>query len=128
MKKMILKEKYPIYTFEIFKNEIKYNTIDDIIGFLKSKIEAHPIGAFIAVFDHMAHSKAFNGKTQEGMINAKNIIFCLGKDIPSSKMMSVKPRVIGISEFEDKFEFGMLEVPNEANHETIECWIKEIAK
>jgi hypothetical protein len=128
MKKMLFKEKYPIYTLEIFKNEIKHKNIDDVIGFLKSKIGAHPVGVFIAIFDHMAHSKAFNGETVEGMINARNIIFCIGKNIPSSKVMSLKPRSIGISEFEDKFEFGMLEVPNEENQATIESWIKELAK
>ena len=127
MKKMLLKDKYPVYTLEVLKDEIKHKDIDTIIKFLKAKIEENPVAVFIAEFDQLAHSRTHNGSVQEGMINAKNIVFCLGKDIPSSKIMSVKPRAIGISEFEDHFEIGMLEVPNEEAHVTLENWIKDIA-
>lgn len=126
MKSILLKEKYPIYTLEIFKNEIKYKDINSIIKFLKNKIEENPVATFIAEFDQLAHSRANNGTAQEGMINAKNIIFCLGIDIPSSKVMAVKPRAIGISEFEEHFELGILEVPNEEGHITLQNWIKDI--
>ncbi len=125
---MLFKEKYPVCTLEVLKSEIKYQHIDEIIAFLRTKIEENPVAVFIAIFDQLDHCRKNNGTALEGLINAKNLIFCLGKDIPSSKLMSVKPRAIGISEFEDKFELGILEVPNEEAHVTLQSWIMEIKK
>jgi len=128
MKRMLFKEKYPVCTLEVLKSEIKYEHIDEIITFLRTKIEENPVAVFIAIFDQLAHCKKNNGTAEEGLIGAKNLVFCLGKDIPSSKIMAVKPRSIGISEFEDKFELGILETPNAEAHVTLQSWIKEIKK
>lgn len=128
MKQILFKEKYPIYTIEIAKDETTMNSVDAIIEFLKNKIDNHSIAKFIAIFDHMSHTKSFEDSViVDGLIDAKNIIFCFGKEIPTSKILAVRPRSIGICEFKNHFEINLLEVPNENLHILTESWIKEIA-
>ena len=59
--------------------------------------------------------------------DAKNLIFCFGKQLPSSKMLAVRPRSIGVSELQNSFSIDMLQVPNEELHKLTESWIKSIA-
>ncbi|MCK9336477.1 MAG: hypothetical protein M0P43_01470 [Arcobacteraceae bacterium] len=128
MKQMLFKEKYPVFTLEISKSETKYQNIDEIFVFLKQKIDAHPVATFIAEFDHMSHTKSFNDSViADGIIDAKNLVFCFGKEIPTSKILAVRPRSIGICEFKDHFDISILEVPNEGLHTILENWIKEVA-
>ncbi len=128
MKQMLFKEKYPVFTLEISKSETKYQNIDEIFVFLKQKIDAHPVATFIAIFDHMSHTKSFEDSIiADGIIDAKNLVFCFGKEIPTSKILAVRPRSIGICEFKDHFDISILEVPNESLHTLLENWIKEVA-
>ena len=125
---MLLKEKYPIYSIEITKDATIMDSADAIVEFLKDKIDNHPIAKFIAVFDHYTHTKSFeDGVVVDGLIDAKNLIFCFGKEIPTCKILAVRPRSIGVCEFENHFELSLLEVPNENLHTLTESWIKEIA-
>ena len=125
MKQMLLKEKYPIYSIEIAKDETTMDSADAIVEFLKDKIDNHPIAKFIAIFDHYTHTKSFeDGVIVDGLIDAKNLIFCFGKEIPTSKILAVRPRSIGVCEFENHFELSLLEVPNENLHKITEDWIK----
>jgi hypothetical protein len=57
------------------------------------------------------------------MIDAKNIIFCFGKEIPNPKILAVRPRSIGVCEFADKFEINFLEAPKEGLQKELEEWI-----
>lgn len=128
MKQIMFKEKYPVFTLEIMKNETKYKNIDQIIEFLKEKINNHPVAVYIAEFDHMSHTKSLKEHAvQEGMLDAKNLVFCFGKEIPTPKILAVRPRSIGVAEYEDRFDISILEVPNENLHELLEDWIKEVA-
>jgi hypothetical protein len=47
MKKIILMEKYPVYTKEILKTETKIKNVDEFIEVLKQKIEEDEIATFI---------------------------------------------------------------------------------
>ncbi|MGM0533420.1 MAG: DUF6858 family protein [Campylobacterota bacterium] len=129
MKQVTFKEKYPVYELIVNKNESRFNSIDAFFAFFKEKIEAHPIAEYIAEFDHYAHTKSLpDNAVAEGMIDAKNLIFCFGKEIPTSRILAVRPRSIGIAEFEDRFEISILEVPNQNLHSLLEDWIKEVVK
>jgi hypothetical protein len=68
-----------------------------------------------------------DGVIAEDIKDAKNLIFCFGKQLPSSKILAVRPRSIGVCESEDSFVVDFLEVPNEQLHETTIKWIKSIA-
>ena len=128
MTKTTFMDKYPVFSLNIKKTETTFENVDAIVTHFKNLIEAHPVATFIALFDHYAHTSSM----QEGTIapeikDAKNVIFCFGKQLPTSKMLAVRPRSIGICEFEDSFEINFLEVPNEQLHEVTEKWAKSVA-
>ena len=62
MKKTQFMDKYPVYSLELKKSNIKQTNIVEIIEYFKAKIQAHPIAKFIAVFDHYSHTKELNGE------------------------------------------------------------------
>jgi len=127
MTKTILMEKYPVFSLHINKNETSFKNIDEVVAHFTQLIENHPIAKFIALFDHYEHTSSM----QDGVISpeikdAKNVIFCFGKQLPNAKMLAVRPRSIGICEFEDAFEINFLEVPNEQLHTVTEEWAKSV--
>jgi len=125
MEKIILMEKYPIYTKEILKTETKFKNVDEFVEALKKEIKADPVATYIWVFDHFEHTKELWGEIIDGMIAGKIILFCFGQNIPNPQAMAVRPRNIAIAEFEDKFVVSFLEAPVEkANTKKIN-WILE---
>jgi hypothetical protein len=127
MKKTILMEKYPIVELEIAKDEIKYKTVDEIIEQLQSKIEAHPVVAYIGTFDHYAHTKSLSdGAINTDIVAAKNIIFCFGKELPKPQVMSIRPRSIGVADMGNSFVISFMEAPNPVAQETMMNWTKEL--
>jgi len=128
MKKTILMDKYPIFSLEINKNETTYTSVDEIIEHLKSLVDAHPIAKYIAIFDHYGHTSSMeDGVINEEIKDAKNLIFCFGKQLPTTKILAVRPRSIGICELENSFVIDFLEVPNEQLHQVTETWTKSVA-
>ena len=126
MKKTIFMDKYPVYSLELLKTEVEVKNVSEIIEYFKSKIEAHPIAKFIAVFDHYTHTKSLDGPMLEGLQDAQNIIFCFGPAIPSTKILAARPRSIGVCELEDRFVIDFLEAPKEQLHDLMESWAKAL--
>ena len=127
MKQSLLMDKYPIYTLDIDKTETTYTTVDEIIAYIEAKVEAHPFAVKIAIFDHYAHTTGIEEHViDENIKAAKNFVFCFGKMLPKAAMMAVRPRSIGVCEFENSFEISFLEVPNEKLHEVTEGWAKAL--
>lgn len=62
----------------------------------------------------------------EGLKDVQNIVFCFGSAIPSTKMVAVRPRSIGICEFEDRFVIEFMEAPKEALHAVMQAWAKAL--
>ena len=128
MTKTILMDKYPIFSLNITKNETTYTCVEEIVKHFEALIEKHPVAKFIATFDHYEHTMSIEDHVITPEIKAaKNVIFCFGKQLPTSKMLAVRPRSIGICEFEDSFEISFLEVPNEQLHLVTEEWAKSVA-
>ena len=127
MTKTNLLEKYPVYSLEISKNDTSFTNVDEIITFLQAKIEAHPIATYIAIFDHYAHTLSLEDHMIDDEIkNAKNLIFCFGKQLPNTKILAVRPRSIGVSETETEFHLALMEAPNEQLTLVMQDWVKEI--
>ena len=124
MKKTILMEKYPVYSLELLKSEVEVKNVPEIIEYFKAKIQAHPIAKFIAIFDHYTHTKGLDGDMMTGLIDAQNVVFCFGPMIPNTQILAVRPRSIGICEFEDKFTIDFLEAPKEQLSQLMETWAK----
>jgi hypothetical protein len=128
MKQTLLQEKYPVYTLEISKSETKHKNCDEIIAFLKSRVDEHKIACYIAEFDHYAHTTALEeGEIAEGIIAAKNIVFCFGIKLPKAEMMAVRPRSIGVVEYDDRFVVSFLEAPMPMANQAMESWAKALA-
>jgi len=129
MKQSIFKDRYPVWTLELDKNEIDAKNIDAVVEHFTSKIEAHPIATLIAVFNHMDHTKSLEGaQINPDIIDIKNVIFCFGKEIPNTKVAAVRPRSIAVCELADKFLIEFLEAPNETMHSIMEDWAKALKK
>lgn len=122
MKKTVFMDKYPIYSLELQKSEMKLTSAKDVATYFREKIENHPIAKFIALFDHYSHTKELNGQIMDGLIDAQNIVFCFGQAIPNTKMLALRPRSIGICEFEDKIIIDFLEAPKEEIHQLMQEW------
>ena len=127
MKQKIFKDKYSIFEIEYKKSELKYKSVDEIISTLQEKIDAHPVIAFIAIFDQYAHTSSLEmGEVSEKIKAGKNIIFCFGKELPTPEVLAVRPRSIGVCELEDSYVINYLEAPNEAANDTMENFIKSL--
>ena len=129
MKKMHFKDKYLIYTTKIFKDETDLKSVEEIINYLKDKINTHKIATLIAVFDHYSHTNSLiESNIADDIKDAKNIIFCFGKEIPSPIVLGVRPRSIGVVDLGDSFVISFMEAPNPVANETMSEWILGIKK
>jgi len=126
MKKSILMDKYPVYTLELSKNEIKQKNVDEIVEYFQNKIENHPIAKMIAVFDHYAHTSSIDGEINPDIKAAKNVIFCFGKAMPNTKILAARPRSIAIADVKDKFIIEFMEAPIEEIQKIMETWAKDL--
>lgn len=125
MKQSLFHEKYPIYTLEIGKEEFAYGSTDAIADYFKAQIERHPAAAFIAVFDHHAHTSALpDGEIAPAIRAAKNVVFCFGIKLPNPEVLAVRPRSIGIVELDDRFVVTFMETPMPFANTTMEQWSK----
>jgi len=129
MKQTIFKDKYPVWTLTLEKQEIELKDIDSIVAYFKEKIDNHPIATFIAIFNHMEHTKSLpDAEINPEIKDIKNVIFCFGKEIPNTKVAAVRPRSIAVCELEDKWVIEFLEAPNEKLHGVMEDWAKSLKK
>jgi len=127
MTQSLFMDKYPICSILINKKETTFSTVDEIITYLQDKIATHPFATEIAIFNHLAHTLSIEDYiVDENMKSAKNLLFCFGKQLPTAKMLAVRPRSIGICEFEDSFEISFLEVPNEKLQVVTRQWVESI--
>lgn len=127
MTKTNFMEKYPVFSLHVSKDETTYSNVTEIIAHFEQLIQKHPIAKFIAIFDHYEHTTSLkDGEIAKEIKDAKNIIFCFGKQLPNAKMLAVRPRSIGICEFEESFEIDFLEVPNEQLHTLVQEWVESI--
>jgi hypothetical protein len=129
MEKISLMDKYPVYSLSLKKDELTLKSVDEIIEFFKAKIQAHPFATYIAVFDHYSHTKSIKEHIlDEKILAAKNLIFCFGKQLPNAKMLAVRPRSLGVVEFDESFEINFLEVPNEQLQKVTAEWVESLKK
>lgn len=128
MKQSILMDKYPVTGMTIAKSETSFKTTDEVISYLKDKIETHPVATYIATFDHYTHTKnlAQTGEVSSDILDAKNIICCFGKQLVDPLLLAVRPRAIGVVEMADKFVVSFLDAPNPQAHDFMVSWVKKI--
>jgi hypothetical protein len=129
MKEQLFKEKYPIHTVEMQKAQMTMTDMASIVEHFKAKIEAHPVATYIGIFDHYTHTVSLeDGSVHSDIIDAKNVLCCFGKELPSPEMLAVRPRAFGIAEKADAFIISFLEAPNPAANEAMIAWTKALEK
>jgi len=128
MKQSIFMEKYHIQEIDIKKSETSFTNVDEIIAFLKTKVDEHKVATYIAIFDHYAQTSSLeDGSIAPEILNAKNIVFCFGKELPKAQVLAIRPRSIGVVERSEDFVLSFLVAPNPmANGSMIE-WCKSVA-
>lgn len=127
MKHLTLMEKYPVNVKTILKSDTNKKTTDEIIAYIKSKIDAHPVATYIAIFDHYSHTKSLeNGEINPDFIDAKNIIFCFGVQLPKAEMLGIRPRSIGVVETEKSFVISFMDAPNPQAHQFMMEWVEAL--
>lgn len=128
MKHSLFKDKYPVFTLDIAKSSCRFDNVPAILSFLKSQIDAHPKAAFIATFDHLAHTKKIEGEINPALLDVQNIILCFGMQLPGAEPVAVRPRSIGVTEFADKFVVNFMEAPNPVANDAMTVWVKQLVK
>ncbi len=128
MKKTLFLDTYPIHSLTLMKEGLRYQRMSQIVDYFKEKINANPVAHFIAVFDHYAHTQKLGGEIMEGLKDVQNVVFCFGSAIPSTSMVAVRPRSIGICEFEDRFVIEFMEAPKEELHAVMQAWVKALVE
>lgn len=126
MKQVLLQEKYPIFVLELDKRETTCKTVDDITARLKAAIAADQRVAWIADFDHYAHTQKLGGAIAPEIKAARNLVFCFGLQLPNPQVLAVRPRSIGIADCGDKFILNFLEAPMQPANEAMEGWVKAL--
>ncbi len=127
MKQLQLMDKYPLNVRTIAKNETSLKNTDEIIAFIKEKIDAHPVATYIATFDHYTHTKLLeNGEINPDFTDAKNIIFCFGVQLPKAEMLGIRPRSIGVVETAENFVVSFMDAPNPQAHQFMLEWVEAI--
>jgi hypothetical protein len=123
VKQTLLQEKYPVYSLEIDRSETRFRSVDDIIDYFRDRIEHHRCACFIAVFDHYAHTRALpEGRIDEDILAAKNILFCFGITLPDPHVLAVRPRSIGVAETRSGFLVTFMEAPMPVANAAMEDW------
>ncbi len=129
MKQKIHIEKFPVYSLEIQKSEVKYATLDEIVAYFKRSIEAHPLAAFVAVFDHYAHSKSLQEANIDAQLHgAMDVVFCFGLSLVDACLLAARPRSIGVAEYADRFVISFIEAPMPVANSAMESWTKGLLK
>ncbi len=120
-------DKYPVYTLEVAAQATNHTGVDSIIDALKAKISHDPKAAYIAVFDHYAHTAALpDGEIAPEILEAKNLIFCFGPKLPGVAMMAVRPRSIGVIRHSTGFSLSFLEAPMPPINDKMKSWVTDV--
>jgi len=127
MKQITVMDKYPVFTMEITKDETSYKSVDEILGHLKSEIEAHPVATYIGEFDHYKHTSCLAvGEIAEEIKDAKNILCCFGKVLLKPEVLAVRPRAIGVAEMKESFVLSFMEAPNADANTAMVKWVEGV--
>jgi hypothetical protein len=114
---------YQVYVKEISKTK----NLNEISEFFIDKVQKHPFAKYIGVFNHYAHTKNIDGKIGENINGANNVLFCFGGKLLDPRVLSARPRSIGICETNTHFVISFMEAPNLKLTAIMTEWVNELA-
>ncbi len=125
MQQITVMDKYPVFKLELAKSDTRLKNVDEVLSHLEDKILSHPVAKYIGRFDHYNHTTCLEvGKVSEDIIDAKNIIFCFGKELLKPEVLAIRPRSIGVAEMSDGFVISFMEAPNKDANNAMIDWVK----
>lgn len=127
MKQVTFMDKYPVFTKEISKKDTTYKNIDEIIAYLREKIEADPIAIYIGIFDHYVYTSGLEvHEIADNIKDAKNIMCCFGDKLLVPEITAVRPRSFGVVRMEDSFVVSFMQAPSPTANATMVEWVESI--
>jgi len=125
MQQKIVFGKFPIYERKVPKSDTKFSNAKEIIEYLKSKMSENPMVIHIGDFYHAKHT-ANVGQMNPSMIDVQQTVFCFGPAIPNDDIIAVRPRAIGVIEYNDYFVINFGEAPAPMPNQAIIAWVESI--
>lgn len=123
MKHSLSVVEYPVFCLELRRDETPFASIEAICGYFRACIQSHPAAAFIAEFDHFAHTRSLpEGYIDPRIRAARNLVFCFGISLPSPELLACRPRSIGIAETDEGFFITFMETPMPVINALMEDW------
>lgn len=126
MEQSLFHDKYPVFSKTIAKTNTQHKDVEAILTYLETCIRDNPKTAFIARFDHVAHTRSIDGEVAPDISEAKHVIFCFGMKLPVPEAMAVRPRSIGVTDMGDRFVVSFMEAPNPQAQQWITEWVEGI--
>ena len=127
MQKLLFKDEYPIFTMTLNKSETRHIDTSAILTELQANIDAHSVATYIGLFDHYKHTSCLeSGHVANDIVDAKNILFCFGKELLVPEVLALRPRSIGIVERGEDFVVSFLKAPNPTANEAMIKWVKAL--
>ncbi len=129
LKETLLQETFPVYCLELDRDEVRFDSVDEIADYFKQCIEESRCARFIAEFDHYAHTRSLpEGRIDKDMRSAKNVVFCFGIVLPDPHALAARPRSIGVAETTEGFLITFLEAPMPVANSAMEAWARGLLR
>jgi hypothetical protein len=123
LKKAVAQTELPIFTLQLEGSECRFDSADEIAGYLKEKIESHKAACYIATFNHLAHTRSLpEGQVAEGIDAALNVVFCFGFTLQEAVQLATRPSSIGICHNKEGFTISFIEAPMPLANALMEEW------
>ncbi|AQQ71788.1 hypothetical protein SMSP2_02167 [Limihaloglobus sulfuriphilus] len=127
MEQCHFQDTYPIYSKEFPKTHVAFQNVDEICSYFCDQIENHPFARYVSTFDHYEHTVGIDeGLIDKAIMAAKVVLFCFGKKLTDPRVLSVRPRAIGICETDTHYVVSFLEAPNPLLTEILIKWVSDI--
>lgn len=127
MQEVTFMDRYPVFTKTIEKDKTRFNNIDEIISYLRDKIEKDPIAIYIGIFDHYAYTKGLEShEISKDIRDAKNIMCCFGDKLILPQIAGIRPRSFGIVVTDNAYVISFLQAPSPVANSKMIQWVEEI--
>jgi hypothetical protein len=126
----VIKEiKLPLFSLHIDMALCRFQSIEEVVAYLKNEISSHKATEYIATFNHMKHTRKLpEGQIAEGITAAYNLVFCFGFTLQDPEQLALRPRSIGVCENESGITISFLEAPMPVANALMEQWAKALIR
>ena len=129
MKRSVQELTRPVFHREVDKAGTGLRGGDEVVRLLASRIDAHPLARFVAIYDHYGHTRSLDGGyVDPGLRGVRSLVFCFGRTWPGPACMALPPRSTGVCELSDRFVITFAEAPRPVANLAMERWAESIAE